>query len=176
MSRTEGSPFSRDDYRLADDMFREAVQANLAEEDNLESIRATFEQRVNDAFERGEFIVEVKRLTVDHMWSRVNGRAGMNTLAVVKEIASGQVGIDLDAWLDQVVTVGTRRRTTVRDLGKGDWDRIVAVRQENADRAAEALEMTKRAARISVAALAQYGDMAAAAPHLVTADSAQESA
>lgn len=176
MSRTEGSPFSRDDYRLADDMFREAVQANLAEEDNLESIRATFEQRVNDAFERGEFIVEVKRLTVDHMWSRVNGRAGMNTLAVVKEIASGQVGIDLDAWLDQVVTVGTRRRTTVRDLGKGDWDRIVAVRQENADRAAEALEMTKRAARISVAALAQYGDMAAAAPHLVAADSAQESA
>lgn len=176
MSRTEGSPFSRDDYRLADDMFREAVQANLAEEDNLESIRATFEQRVNDAFERGEFIVEVKRLTVDHMWSRVNGRAGMNTLAVVKEIASGQIGIDLDAWLDQVVTVGTRRRSTVRDLGKGDWDRIVAVRQENADRAAEALEMTKRAARISVAALAQYGDMAAAAPHLVAADSAQESA
>ena len=139
-----------DDYRLADDMFREAVQANLAEEDNLESIRAAFEQRVNDAFERGEFIVEVKRLTVDHMWSRVNGRAGMNTLAVVKEIASGQIGIDLDAWLDQVVTVGTRRRSTVRDLGKGDWDRIVAVRQENADRAAEALEMTKRAARISV--------------------------
>ena len=176
MSRTEGSPFSRDDYRLADDMFREAVQANLAEEDNLESIRAAFEQRVNDAFERGEFIVEVKRLTVDHMWSRVNGRAGMNTLAVVKEIDSGQVGIDLDAWLDQVVTVGTRRRSTVRDLGKGDWDRIVAVRQENADRAAEALEMTKRAARISVAALAQYGDMAAAAPHLVAADSAQESA
>ena len=176
MSRTEGSPFSRDDYRLADDMFREAVHANLAEEDNLESIRATFEQRVNDAFERGEFIVEVKRLTVDHMWSRVNGRAGMNTLAVVKEIASGQIGIDLDAWLDQVVTVGTRRRSTVRDLGKGDWDRIVAVRQENADRAAEALEMTKRAARISVAALAQYGDMAAAAPHLVAADSEQESA
>lgn len=176
MSRTEGSPFSRDDYRLADDMFREAVQANLAEEDNLESIGAAFEQRVNDAFERGEFIVEVKRLTVDHMWSRVNGRAGMNTLAVVKEIASGQIGIDLDAWLDQVVTVGTRRRSTVRDLGKGDWDRIVAVRQENADRAAEALEMTKRAARISVAALAQYGDMAAAAPHLVAADSAQESA
>ena len=76
MSRTEGSPFSRDDYRLADDMFREAVQANLAEEDNLESIRAAFEQRVNDAFERGEFIVEVKRLTVDHMWSRVNGANG----------------------------------------------------------------------------------------------------
>ena len=176
MSRTEGSPFSRDDYRLAEDMFREAVQANLAEEDNLEAIRATFEKRVNDAFERGEFMVEVRRLTVDHMWSRVNGRAGMNTLAVVKEIASGQIGIDLDAWLDQVVTVGTRRRSTVRDLGKGDWDRIVAVRQENADRAAEALEMTKRAARISVAALAQYGDMAAAAPHLVAADSAQESA
>ena len=176
MSPTEGSPFSRDDYRLGDDMFREAVQANLAEEDNLESIRAAFEQRVNDAFERGEFIVEVKRLTVDHMWSRVNGRAGMNTLAVVKEIASGQIGIDLDAWLDQVVTVGTRRRSTVRDLGKGDWDRIVAVRQENADRAAEALEMTKRAAKISVAAMAQYGDMTSAAPHLVAADSEQESA
>lgn len=177
MSRTEGSPFSRDDYRLADDMFREAVQANLAEEDNLEAIREDFEVRVNDAFERGEFIVEVKRLTVDHMWARVNGRAGMNTLAVVKEIASGQIGIALDAWLDQVVTVGKHRRSTVRDLGKGDWDRIVAVRQENADRASEALEMTKRAAKISVAAMAQYGDMTSAAPHLVAADaSAQESA
>lgn len=176
MSRTEGSPFSRDDYYLAEDMFREAVQANVAEEDNLDAIRAAFEERVNAAFERGEFIVEVKRLTVDHMWARVNGRAGMNTLAVVKEIASGQIGIDLDAWLDQVVTVGKHRRSAVRDLGKTDWDRIVAVRQENADRAAEALDMTKQAAQISTAALAQYGDMAAAAPHLVAADSEQESA
>lgn len=174
MSRTEGSPFSRDDYRLADDMFREAVQANLAEEDNLDAIRETFEQRVNDAFERGEFIVEVKRLTVDHMWARVNGRAGMNTLAVVKEIASGQIGMDLDAWLDQVVTVGKHRRSTVRDLGKSDWDRIVAVRQENADRAAEALELTKKAAQMSAAAMAQYGDMTKAAPHLVSTDTTDQ--
>ena len=176
MSRTEGSPFSREDYRLAEDMFREVVEANIAEEDNLTSIREAFEARVSDAFERGEFMVEVKRLTTDHMWARVNDRAGKNTALMVKEIVSGQTFIDIDEWLDQVVTVGTLRRTTRRYLVKSDWDRIVAVRQENADRAAHTLEQTITAARISTAALAQYGDMAAAAPHLVTADSAQESA
>lgn len=176
MSRTEGSPFSRDDYRLADDMFREAVQANLADEDNLEAIRNAFEKRVTDAFDRGEFIVEVKRLTVDHMWARVNGRAGMNTLAVVKEIASGQIAMDMDAWLDQVVTVGKHRRSTVRDLNPADWDRIVAVRQENADRAAEALDLTKRAARISTDAMQEYGDMAKAAPHFIRDVSGDEAA
>ncbi len=176
MSRTEGSPFSRDDYRLADDMFREAVEANLAEEDNLEAIREAFEDRVNDAFERGEFIVEVKRLTVDHMWARVNGRAGMNTLAMVKEIASGQVALDLDAWLNLVVTVGKHRRSIIRDLGRGDWDRIIAVRQENADRAAEALELTRKAAQISVAGISEYGDMAKAAPHFIRDVSGDEAA
>lgn len=176
MSRTEGSPFSRDDYYLAEDMFREAVQANVAEEDNLEAIRAAFEERVNAAFERGEFIVEVKRLTVDHMWARVNGRAGMNTLAVVKEIVSGQTSLDMDAWLDQIVTVGKHRRSAVRDLSKTDWDRIVAVRQENADRAAEALDMAKQAARISTTAMAQYGDMTGAAPHLISSDTTETQA
>lgn len=161
------SPFSRDDYRLAEDMFRESVEANVAEEDNLNAIRKTFEQRISDAFERGEFIVEVKRLTTDHMWARVNDRAGKNTGLMVREIVSGQTSLDLDEWLDQVVTVGTLRRTTKRYLVKSDWDRIVAVRQENADRAAEALEMTKKAARISIAAMSQYGDMEKATPSII---------
>ena len=170
MSRNEGSPFSKHDYRLADDMFREAVEANLAEEDNLEAVRESFEKRVADAFDRGEFMVEVKRLTSDHMWARVNGRAGMNTLHMVKEIASGQIPMEIDAWLDQVVTVGKLRRSTIRNLGRNDWVRIIAVRQENADRAAEALELTKEAARISIAAMDQYGDMENAAPSFVRRD------
>lgn len=161
------TPFSKDDYRLAEDMFREVVEANVAEEDNLESIRDQFEGRVNAAFERGEFLVEVKRLTVDHMWARVNDRAGKNTGAMVKEIISGQIGMDMDAWLDQVVTVGKLRRTTIRNLGPTDWERIVAVRQENAERAAEALSQTEQAARISIAAMREHGDMEKAAPSFV---------
>lgn len=168
MSRTAGSPFSKNDYHLAEDMFREAVEANLAEEDNLEAVRAAFEARVADAFDRGEFLVEVKRLTSDHMWMKVNSDAGAMTTRMVKEIDSGQIPMELDAWLDQVVTVGKLRRSTIRHLLEGDWDRIVAVRQKNADRASRSLERTKRAARISKAAMEEYGDMAAAASSLVT--------
>lgn len=164
MSNNQGSPFSRSDYHLAEDMFREAVESNLAEEDNLSAVREVFEERIAEAFDRGEFMVEVKRLTSDHMWARVNNRAGVATANMVKEINSGQIALDLDAWLDQVVTVGKLRRSTIRHLGRGDWDRIVAVRQENSERAAEALEATRWAAEKSIAAMEQCGSMAEAAP------------
>jgi hypothetical protein len=167
MSRDEGTPLTRQDYHLAEDIFREAVEANLADEDNLEAIRDTFEHRVGQAFQRGSFVVEVERLISDHLWARVNGRAGQTTLAMVKEIVSGQIGIDYDAWLDQVITVGKHRRTTIRNMVGNDWTRIIAVRQENADRAAEALDLTRRAASISLPAMKQHGGMAKAAATFV---------
>ena len=167
MSRDEGAPLTRQDYHLAEDIFREAVEGNIAEENNLTAIRETFVQQVGKAFKQGSFVVEVERLISDHLWARVNGKAGQTTLAMVKEIVSGQIGIDYDEWLDQVVTVGKHRRTTIRNLNEADWDRIIAVRQENADRAAEALDLTRRAASISVPAMKQYGGMAKAAATFV---------
>lgn len=162
MTNRDRAGLTPEDYRTADDLLREAVEANIAEEDNLKEVRDHFDRIARQAFHSGSFVVEVERLVVDHLWSRANNRAGDNTTAVLKEIASHQTAMVMDDWLELVLTVGKHRRTTLRDLTRNDLARIISERQQNYDRAGASLSEVKSVAAMLDAALSDYETIPAA--------------
>ena len=124
-------PFKADDYALAEEMFRQATLDNLAEEENVAAIKATFYAEASKAFKDGKFITTVERLISDHLWQRMNNRAAGTTRRILRELETGQLSIPVDSWMDQVATVGENRRSTVGDLGQSDILRMVQARQDN---------------------------------------------
>lgn len=156
------NPLTKDDYLLASEMFREAVEAHITTEDNYEDIRNTFSQLIGDSYRDGKFLVVVEKLIEDHLWSRVNNRAGSATKSMLRDVHSGQTSMDLNEWSDQVITVGELRRTTIRNIDANDLVRIMEVRQRNADKANAALLIARDAvAKIDIA-LASYPSITAA--------------
>lgn len=146
------APFTDEDYLTAVDLLREAVEANLAEEDNLGLVRAYFDRGVAMAWSEGSFVASVERLVSDHLWARVNAKAGRTTHSMLSEVAAGQTCLSVDEWLDQVITVGKLRRTTIRNINREDLARIIEVREENARQAQESLEQAEQAvARLDAA-------------------------
>ena len=124
-------PFKSEDYDLADEMFRQATVDNLAEEENVSAIKEAFYADAGKAFKDGKFITTVERLIADHLWQRVNNKAQTATRRVLRELQSGQLSIPVESWMEQVVTVGKHRRSTVGALGQPDFLRMVQARQDN---------------------------------------------
>lgn len=141
-------PFKSSDYDLADAMFRQATVDNLADEDNVAAIKATFYADASKAFKDGKFVTTVERLIADHLWQRMNNRAAGATRRVLREIESGQMSIPVDSWMDQVVTVGENRRSTVGNLGQADILRMVQARQDNVLKANKNLDHVLNVARM----------------------------
>lgn len=133
-------PLKSEDYVLAESMFRQATVDNIAEEDNVAAIKAAFYADASKAFHDGKFVTSVERLISDHLWQRMNNRAAGATRRVLREIESGQLSIPVDPWMDQVVTVGENRRSTVGDLGQADILRMVQARQDNLAKADKNLQ------------------------------------
>lgn len=148
------------DYSDAADMFQDAVVANLADEENLDSVKSDFQVMVSKRWHQGSFVVSVEKLIFEHLWSRVNAKAGRTTAVLVRDIVHGQTTLDADEWLDQVITVGKHRRTTVRNLNRDDLIRIKASRVDNRDKAQAALDMTDTAVTVIGEALDEYGEVA----------------
>lgn len=120
---------------LASDMFREAIEKHLATEDNRDLIHETFDDLVERAFGTGHVVVtgrQLKRLTKDYLWARLNNRAGRATQSLLKALVSGQLPLDgVDELLVTPITAGAARRTLIRDLNKLDVQRMVAEREHN---------------------------------------------
>ncbi len=153
------NPLVKADYDLASQMFREAVEEHITTEDNYEDIRATFSDLVDRSYRNGKFIVVIEKLIEDHLWSRMNNRAGSATKSMLRDVHSGQTGMDLTEWRSQVITVGEHRRTTIRNLDANDLVRIIEVRQRNADKANAALLIAEDAVARLLAALGRYPSM-----------------
>lgn len=136
------------DYALAEDMFREAILNNLTGEENLADIKANFTELALGSWRNGTILVQVERLLVDHLWARVNARAGRTTTKMLNEIDSGQLSMSYDEWLDQPITVGKHRRTTIRHIAQFDTARIMEERQQNLDQANAAYQTAQRAVAI----------------------------
>jgi len=141
-------PFKPEDYDLADAMFRQATVDNLAEEDNVGAIKSAFYSDASKAFKDGKFVTTVERLIADHLWQRMNNRAAGATRRVLRELESGQLAIPVDSWMDQVVTVGENRRSTVGNLGQADILRMVQARQDNVLKADKNLQHVLNVARM----------------------------
>lgn len=155
--------FTRYDYLLADDMLREAAEAHHTTDDNLPDIRATFDALVGHAHRSGSFVVVTERLIADHLWQRASQRSGSNARQLLKDAALGESAMTSpEEWLDQVVTVGKHRRTTVRYLTRHDLPRMIQVRQDNYDRAKKALQLAQEGAAVLDAALSVSVDLASA--------------
>lgn len=148
-----------DDYAIADSIFREAIESNLAEEENYEAVRRAFREDAAKAWQEGSFKVEVERLVVDHLWQRVNNRAGSATTKFLRDVANGQTAMDLDDWLDTPITVGKHRRTTIRHYNMVDNDRAHAERAANLKQQQKAFEVATEATDRLRAALTNYGDI-----------------
>ncbi len=133
------------DYALAEDMFREAILNNLTGEENLAEVKSNFTELALGSWRNGTILVQVERLLVDHLWARVNARAGRTTAKMLNEIDSGQLSMSHDEWLDQPITVGKHRRITIRHIGRFDTARIMEERQQNLDQATAAYRMAERA-------------------------------
>lgn len=177
MGDTVTDPFKSEDYTLAETMFRQAVEDNLAEEDNLNAVKTAFYKDAARAFKDGKFITRVERLIADHLWTRVNNRAAGATRRVLRELDSGQSSIPVDEWLDQVMTVGEHRRTTVRHLGQTDMLRIVQARQDNADKSQKMLDFAKRVAAKMEPVYAEVPDVGTAVErHLIVIEEVAQSA
>lgn len=120
---------------LAADMFREAIEANLADDDNLQPVHDAFNDLVDAAVGSGGIVVtgrQVKRLVRDHLWTRVNARAGRATYACLKELTSGQAAaFDVPELLNSAVTAGKNRRTLIRHLNQQDVQRMLSEREDN---------------------------------------------
>lgn len=120
---------------LASDMFREAIEKHMAVEDNRDLIHQTFDDLVEKAFGSGHVVVtgrQLKRLTKDYLWARLNNRAGRATQSLLKALVAGQLPIaGVDELLVTPITAGAARRTLIRDLNKLDVERMVAEREHN---------------------------------------------
>lgn len=155
-------PFKAEDYDLADTMFWQATVDNLADEDNVAQIKTAFYDDAGKAFKDGKFIVTVERLIADHLWHRVNNRAQGATRRVLRELQSGQLSIPVDSWMDQVVTVGKHRRSTVGSLGQADFLRMVQARQDNLAKADKNLQSVLAVAKKMEPVWSQAADLATA--------------
>jgi len=162
-------PFKPEDYTLADDMFLQAVVDNLGHEDNVAEVKSAFYADAGRAFKDGKFVTTVERLIADHLWFRVNNKAQGATRRVLRELDSGQIAIPVDEWLDQVVTVGKHRRSTVRHLRRVDMLRMRQARQENVDKANAMLDFVVRVDKKLEPIWSQAGDLGEAyEKHLFT--------
>ncbi len=144
------------DYALAEDMFREAISNHASNEENLADIKANFTELALDSWRNGTILVQVERLLVDHLWTRVNAKAGRTTTQMLREIDSGQMAMPHDEWLDQPITVGKHRRITIRHLDRIDLRRILEERQQNLNQATAAYQTAERAVAILSSVLDSY--------------------
>ena len=154
-----GYEFRPDDYQLADTIFRHCIEDNLAEEDNLSTIKKSFMAEAGKAWQEGSFTVVVERLVVDHFWQRVNNRAGAATGRFLRDVASGQAVVGYDVWLDTPITAGKHRRTTIRNYNMVDNERVLAERAENLEQQRKAYEEAEKAAKILRLGLSDYHDI-----------------
>lgn len=162
-------PFKAEDYDLADEMFRQATVDNLGEEDNVAAIKESFYADASRAFKDGKFIVVVERLIADHLWQRSNNKAQGATRRVLRELETGQLSIPVASWMDQVVTVGKHRRSTVGSLGEADFLRMVQARQDNLLKADKNLQHVLKVAQMMEPVWRQAATLAAAYErHLIT--------
>ncbi len=148
------------DYALAEDMFREAISNNASGEENLADIKTNFTELALGSWRNGTILVQVEPLLVDHLWARVNARAGRTTTQMLREIDTGQLSMAYDEWLDQPITVGKHRRTTIRHLDRQDLLRILEERQQNLNQANAAYQTAERAVAILSGVLDDYPSIA----------------
>ena len=106
--------FTYDDYAAASAAFGDAITASVDEPDNLAAVKESFYQWAERQYEHGSFAVSVERLIADHLWVKVNTSAATTTRRMLQDIDAGRIGLALDVWLDQPMTVGKHRRILVR--------------------------------------------------------------
>lgn len=120
---------------IFDDMLREAVESNLAEQDNRDAIHRDFDRLCDIAVGSGHVTVtgsELKRMTRDYHWTRLNNKASRATQNYLKDLVRGDVKLfELESVLDSVVTAGKSRRTTIRHMTERDLDRMTEEREQN---------------------------------------------
>lgn len=130
------------DYDLFGEMFREATEAHLATEDNREDIHRTFNDLVDAAIGSGDVIItgtELKRMTRDYHWVRLNAKAGRATQSYLRQLATKQIHLfEVDEVLDTVITAGDSRRTTIRNITIPDIERMTESRKGNYDKQKQA--------------------------------------
>lgn len=151
------------DKRLAEELYRGIVESHIGVDDNYAPIHEDFGDAVTRAYKNGDILVRADRLLVAVLWQHVNARSGRATASMVKDLVRGRTALPVDEWLDVPVTAGSLRRTTIRHLSTGDWDRIIESRKRNLDDATSAYADTRRAALIATGLLASHGSMQAAA-------------
>lgn len=152
---------------LAEQMFTEAIETHVDEEDNRDLVHETFSDLVRDAIGSGQVVItgrEVVRMADAYLWATINSRAGRRTQSMLKALAQGQMAIDgIDEALDLGITVGNGRRTTIRHLNREDVIRMVAEREANlAKQHAAFSEFRDVIARQLTAWLDEFGSIPAA--------------
>jgi len=159
----EGYEVSGADKNLARAIYKTAVKAHTADDENIGGIHDDFDEGIARAYKNGDIVVRTEQLLQAHLWQMVNAESGRATARMVKDIVAGKTPLPMDEWLDLVITCGKLRRTTIRTMTPQDWDRIIEVRVDNAAKANQALADAKTAAGIGLAVLSANGTMQNAA-------------
>lgn len=118
---------------LAENEFLDVTRANLKTDDNLESIHAQWNTRMDKHLGKGQLSIrEQRRLTRDALWMQINQRAGQRSRNYLAEMVKGQLTLfQIEELLDRVIKAGKTRRTTYRDLTDADRQRMYDEREKN---------------------------------------------
>jgi hypothetical protein len=168
---------------LAEEMFTEAIEAHVAIEDNRNLVHDTFSELVRDAIGTGQITItgrDVVKMTDAYLWQTLNSRAGRRTQSLLKSLVAGQMSIaGIDDVLDQGITVGNGRRTTIRHLNPDDVKRMVDERALNLEKQTAAfVEFRDEIAVVITGWLDEFGSIprAIAAGAIELTDPQQQSA
>lgn len=153
---------------IFEDLLRQAVEANLTEADNRDAVHRDFDRMCDDAVGTGHVTItgsELKRMTRDYHWTRLNNKAGRATQNHLKELVRGTIKLfELDMVLDTVVTAGKNRRTTIRHMNERDLDRMTEEREQNYQKQTAAIDDWRNSVDPSIRYWLQtYGGIPAAA-------------
>lgn len=152
---------------LAESMFTEATEAHVSEEDNRDSIHDTWSALLREAIGSGEVRIvgrDMVKMTDAYLWQVINQRAARRAQMYLKALALGQFALPgIDEALDEVITVGKGRRSTMRHLNRDDLRRMLTERQDNLAKQQAALaEFRDEVVGVIDGWLAQFGSIPAA--------------
>jgi hypothetical protein len=132
------SPVPTPITRFVEEIFFDAVEATLIEENNLKAAHELWDSLLDDGIARGSIHLDratIQAIVHEHLWRQVNSTASRRTTDHLTELATGQLTMDADEFLDIVVTAGKHRRTTIRHLHPDDVAKMAEERKQNAEKA-----------------------------------------
>jgi hypothetical protein len=148
---------------IAEQAFLEATEKHIATEDNRDDIHVTFNDLITKAMGTGEIVVAgktIKKLISDYVWQKVNSSSGRRTQKYLAELRDGQLtAFEINSSLDVVLTAGKDRRTTLRNLGRSDVERMLQERHDNYSKQGKALAQFEELAEFYYSILAKYGSI-----------------